>query len=126
MKYLRRYLWHRKRKLSRTHSVIGTIWYYTGKLRKRNMKLLRRGYVNFIPFPDGGWRQKNCAECRGDKARQYVAEVSDEQSSENYRKTVQHLKCVRCKKLRPWWHFAKLPLNEAEDLEVANHGGKAW
>jgi hypothetical protein len=86
------------------------------------MKLLRRGYENFIPFPEGGWRQKNCAECRSDKARQYVAEVSDDKQGI----VVQRLKCIKCKKVKPWWHFAKLPLNEVEDLEVVNHGGKAW
>lgn len=128
VKWWKRFKWHRERRFGIVHSIIATIWFYSGKLRNQNIKRIRKGYdiSTYIPFAPGAWRQKNCAECRSDKARQYVAEVSDEQSSKAYAKTVQHLNCTRCKKRRAWWWFAKLPLDEREDVEVINHGGKAW
>lgn len=119
--------WYRVRGFSRTHSAIGTVWYHKEKLKKLHFKLLAKQTHDEIPFPIGGYRHTSCAACRNDMQRWEIAAVSDRQSSENYRKTVQHLKCHTCRKLLPWWWFSKLPLDkEEQEIVTTLRGGKAW
>jgi len=115
------YQWYRERRFSRRHSLLGVIWYHKNKLKGLHFRhLLKRG--EGIPFPMGEFRHPYCADCRADAARQEIASVSDRKKG----KIVQEIKCKCCNKIKPWWWYGKLPLNQEEIDIIQARGGKAW
>ena len=122
MKYWKRYRWYRGRDFNRRRSIIGTLWFIRGWFKDRHLSKLQEETEYFKIFKPGSYRSKVCAACRQDKPREEVALKSDDIGEIH----VQELHCKYCHKTKPWWWFAKLPLDPIEEIAVIDRGGKAW
>lgn len=126
------YKYYREVGLGRYRSLIGALWFAKGWFQEKHLAALQAITEYAKIFKPDSYRSKVCADCRQDKPRSAMARKADKDGEKAVAKSgtvgkpVQHLSCKYCRKNKPWWWFAKLPVDALEQVAVQDRGGKAW